>query len=148
MLGAAGLLLIGFVVPWVRIHRGDEGFVVLAGFEIAGLGGAYALVYLLPLLAIGMGATAVKKPSIASMLGSLTGAILVGWGLFEVGRFLYAQTFWGLWLSIGGALLAVVGGAFTWRHAHTAVAQAKAAAKAAREAAAEVAKKSKETPEG
>lgn len=142
MLGAAALLLVGFFVPWVNIQDGEE-FELLAGFQIAGFGGPYTAVYLVPLLALGMGIAALKAPSAASAIGALTGAALVGWGLFEVARFLYVQTFWGLWVSVAGALLAVIGGAFTWRRAHTAVAQAKAAARAAREAASEVAKQSR-----
>ena len=103
------------------------------GVVAARFGGGYYVVYLLPLFALGMGVAAVKKPSWASVLAIVVGVSLLVWGLFELARFLFLQTRWGLWVTAVGAMLAAFGGALTWRRAHGLVVQAKAAAKAAKE---------------
>jgi hypothetical protein len=136
VLVAALVLLVGFFVPWIRIPDGDSEQIVSGasmGVVADELGGAYYVVYLLPLFAIAMGVAAVKKPSWASMISIVVGVSLLVWGLFELARFLFLQTRWGLWVTAVGAMLAAFGGALTWRRAHLLVAQAKAAAKAAKE---------------
>ena len=136
VLVAALVLLVGFFVPWIRLPDGDSEQLVSGasmGVIAARYGGGYYVVYLLPLLAIGMGVAAVKKPNWASILAILVGISLLVWGLFEIARFLFLQTSWGLWVTVAGAMLAAFGGALTWRRAHLLVAQAKAAAKAAKD---------------
>lgn len=136
VLVASLVLLVGFFVPWIRLPDGDSEQLVSGasmGVVAAQYGGGYYVVYLLPLLAIAMGVAAVKKPNWASILAIFVGISLLVWGLFEIARFLFLQTSWGLWVTVAGAMLAAFGGALTWRRAHLLVAQAKAAAKAAKE---------------
>jgi len=136
VLVAALVLLVGFFVPWIRVPDGASEQIVSGasmGVVAARFGGGYYVVYLLPLFALGMGVAAVKKPSWASVLAIVVGVSLLVWGLFELARFLFLQTRWGLWVTAVGAMLAAFGGALTWRRAHVLVVQAKAAAKAAKE---------------
>jgi hypothetical protein len=145
VLVASLVLLGGFFVPWLQIGDGESARVI-AGYSIGSLaavhGSGYYAAFLLPLLAVGMGVAAVKKPNVASWIAIATGASLLAWGLFEIARFLYLQTFFGLWIMVAGAMLAAFGGALTWRRAHVLVAQAKAAAKAAKAAGDEAPKSS------
>lgn len=145
VLVASIVLLGGFFVPWFQLGNGADARVI-AGYSIGSLaaehGGGYYAALLLPLLAVGMAVAAVKKPNVASWIAIATGATLLAWGIFEIARFLYLQTFFGLWITVAGAMLAAFGGALTWRRAHVLVAQAKAAAKAAKEAGDEAPKPS------
>ena len=58
----------------------------------------------------------IKPWEVYSQMGFLlVGAILIAWAVFEVARFLYAQTFLGLWLSVAGAAVLLLAGLLTWR---------------------------------
>lgn len=125
---AAGLmLLVGFFLPWIRLETVPEA---IAGWQLARftpkIGSAYYAAYLVPVLGVLLSVLAVKKPRWASGLGIATGATVLGWGVFEVVRFLYTKTFAGLWLSLAGAALMFIGGLITWKRGRAAKKEEKA----------------------
>ncbi len=110
------ILLAGFFLSWVRL---DETRGPIAGWELGGhaaeLGPAYYAVFLLPVLAVANVMLAVKKPRVASVVSVVVGATVLGWAVLEVARVLYARTFAGLWLSLLGAAVLLLGSLLTWR---------------------------------
>lgn len=133
-MGAGLMLLVGFFLPWIRIESVPEA---IAGWQLGiyspKLGAAYYAAYLVPVLGALMAVLSVKKPRWASGVGIAAGATILGWGVFEVARFLYTRTFAGLWLSLAGAALMFIGGLITWKRGRAAKAEAKALAGAAKE---------------
>lgn len=131
----AGLmLLVGFFLPWIRLESVPQA---IAGWQLGmytpKLGSAYYAAYLVPVLGAVLTVLAVKKPRWASGVGVTTGAAILGWGVFEVVRFLYTRTFAGLWLSLAGAALMFIGGLITWKRGRSAKKESKAFAAAAEE---------------
>ncbi len=117
----AVMLLVGFFLSWVRVEDIDSP---LGGWElglhVAKFGEAYYAAYAVPVLAVLLGVLAVKKPRWSTFLGLLMGFTALGWGMFEVVRLLYARTFAGLWVSVGGAALLFVAGLLSVRKARAA----------------------------
>jgi hypothetical protein len=110
------LVLVGFFMGWLGL-RGDGGSFSISGwemFKIAKSNGAiYYLLYLLPLGALVAGIAALAAPAVAARIGIAVGAIFLLWGSFEVLRVLYYTTFGGLWLTVGGLLVLLIGGLAT-----------------------------------
>ncbi len=132
---AAGLmLLVGFFLPWIRVESIPDA---VAGWQLGlyapKLGAGYYAAYIVPVLGALLAVLSVKKPRWSGVLGTVTGALALGWGVFEVVRFLYTRTFAGLWLSVAAAALMFIGGLITWRRGRAAKAEAKAYAKASGE---------------
>ena len=120
MLVGSLLLLVGFFLRWVHVDIAEGESAPLAGFEIGGELGtetaaAYYALFALPALALVLIFLAVRAPAAATYVGTSVGAILIAWAVFEVARFLYAQTFLGLWLSVAGAAVLLLAGLLTWR---------------------------------
>ncbi len=137
---AAGLmLLVGFFLPWIRVESIPDA---IAGWQLGlyapKLGAAYYAAYIVPVLGALLAVLSVKKPRVSGVLGTMTGALALGWGMFEVVRFLYTRTFAGLWLSVAAAALMFIGGLINWRRGRAAKAGAKAGAKASAKASGEI----------
>ncbi len=110
------LLLVGFFLNWVELDPeegpiGGLGMATLAATQ----GGFYYAAYALPVLAIALAALSFKKPRLSSALSIAVGGLLILWGVVEVARFLYQQTFAGLWLSVLGAAVMLLGGLWSWK---------------------------------
>jgi hypothetical protein len=114
----AVLVAVGFFFSWFAVGTGEEGEII-SGFSVGSVAGdmgpAYYIVYLLPLLAVGVVALTFKKPRFGAVLAMITGGAFLLWGLYEVARFLFEVTFVGLWMTVIGCILLLLGGIVGFR---------------------------------
>ena len=116
---SALVVITGFFLPW--LSYGEDGDYA-TGFTLAKLrGDSYMFAMILPAAAFFAGVLAVRFKRAAAFFAALTGACAIGWGLFEIVRFLHTQTFAGLWVTVLGAIMLFATGLVTgnWRRDST-----------------------------
>jgi hypothetical protein len=144
-LGTAGLLLlVGFFLPWVKMSTTSEetpGLVQLEkvhGIELAtsdedfiraavGNDTQRQLLWLIPAFGLALTAVGFLGFRWSGAVAAVLGLLLVGYGVVTVVLIFFEKTSYGLWMVLGGAFLALAGGAFGWARAHQARKSAKAA---------------------
>jgi len=109
----AVLVVVGFFLGWVGVDLGAATF-SMSGWQIAKLarlyGVHYYLVYLFPLGAALTAMIALVDKRAGAKLGLVVGGGFLLWSLIELSRFLWRTTFIGLWLTVIGALVLLIGG--------------------------------------
>jgi hypothetical protein len=109
----AVLVLAGFFFGWFGVDA--EGFrLSVSGWEIAKVvreyGLWYLLLYLLPVGALAAAVVAVYNRPRGAMIAAGTGGAFLLWAVIEVAKLLWRTTFIGLWLTVAGAIVLLVGG--------------------------------------
>jgi hypothetical protein len=147
-LGLAGLLLlVGFFLPWVKLHSAPSDdapeqvqreLVNYNGLELASSDDDYIraavgndtqrqLLWLIPLFGLALTAVGFLGFRWSGAVSAILGLLLVGYGVVTVVIIFFQSTAYGLWLILLGAFMAVTAGTFAWARAHQARKSAKAA---------------------
>lgn len=111
-------LAASFFMPWMS--AGPDK--IMNGMDVAAqtqsTGGSLAILYALPVLGLLIAGASLRSRKISAGLGIAAGVGMVGFGIYEVFRFLSTSTFYGMWLTLIAALLLLVGGAISghWRN--------------------------------
>jgi hypothetical protein len=116
VLVGALLVLVGFFFGWFGLKMSGRAFSI-SGWEVARIakerGAVYYLIYLLPVGALLAGLMALSDRAKAGRIATVVGGSFLAWSIFEVARVLYHTTFLGLWLTLAGALVLLLGGLTT-----------------------------------
>lgn len=118
MLFGGLVVVVGFFLPWLSF--GPEK--IVSGSEVASItsevGDSYYMLYAIPALGLCIAAASLRSRKLSAGLGILAGTLVLGWALFEIFRFLHTSTFSGLWITIFGAVILLLGGIVSghWRN--------------------------------
>jgi len=111
MIGAV-LVVLGFFFGWFGSSRHAA-----TGWDVAGVvkraGGVYYLIYLLPVGALLAAVVSLVNRKAGATMGIIVGGGFTGWAAFEMVRFLYTVTCGGLWITVSGCLVLLIGGLLT-----------------------------------
>ncbi|HKU38683.1 MAG TPA: hypothetical protein VJR89_11065 [Polyangiales bacterium] len=116
LIGLAGLgLLIGFFLPWM--NWGDavtlSGFtlVVSSGVAVDAIAGpSHGLLFIVPIAAVGMIASAIFAPRAAAWVALLGGGSIILYGIYALMRFFLGSTGPGMWITVIASLVALAVG--------------------------------------
>jgi hypothetical protein len=112
MAAGAGLLL-GFFLPWFSVGQTASvsglGLLATSGDLVQLVTGPHRfLLFSVPLLGVALVVSSAMGHRAAAWTALLTGAIILGGGLYTMVRLFFDTTGFGMWLVVGSALLALV----------------------------------------